>query len=75
MLKNWLVPVTHVGREIKERLKGRGGMTQQMIGESRGISATEVAAAEFGLDSEAVANIRRLRQRRQLRGARQEAVQ
>lgn len=60
----------YTGREIKERLKGRGGMTQQMIGESRGISATEVAAAEFGLDSEAVANIRRLRQERQLRGAR-----
>ncbi len=60
----------YTGREIKERLKGRGGMTQQMIGEGRGISATEVAAAEFGLDSEAVANIRRLRQERQLRGAR-----
>ena len=57
-------------REIKERLKGRGGMTQKMLGQTRGISATEVAAAEFGLDSEAVANIRRLRQERQLRGAR-----
>jgi len=57
-------------REIGERLKGRGGMTQRMLGEGRGISATEVAAAEFGLDSEAVANVRRLRQERQQRGSR-----
>ena len=57
-------------REIGERLKGRGGMTQRMLGEGRGISATEVAAAEFGLDSEAVANVRRLRQDRQQRGSR-----
>lgn len=58
-------------REIGERLKGLGGFTQQMVGESRGISATEVAASEFGLDSEAVANVRRLRQQRQQRGVRQ----
>jgi len=57
-------------REIGERLKGRGGMTQQMLGERKKIKASEVAAAEFGLDSEAVANIRRLRQNRQMMGAR-----
>ena len=57
-------------RELGERLKGRGGMTQQMLGQGLGISATEVAAAEFGLDSEAVANVRRLRENRQQRGRR-----
>jgi len=57
-------------RELGERLKGRGGMTQQMLGQQRGISASEVAAAEFGLDSEAVANVRRLREERQRRGTR-----
>tara|TARA_R100001463_G_scaffold48448_8_gene97561 strand:- start:1442 stop:2761 length:1320 start_codon:yes stop_codon:yes gene_type:complete len=57
-------------RELGERLKGRGGMTQQMLGQRRGITASEVAAAEFGLDSEAVANIRRLRENRQQLGTR-----
>jgi len=65
-----LVRRGYSAREIGERLKGRGGMTQRMLGEGRGISATEVAAAEFGLDSEAVANVRRLRQDRQQRGSR-----
>ena len=57
-------------RELGERLKGRGGMTQRMLGQGLGISASEVAAAEFGLDSEAVANVRRLRENRQQRGTR-----
>lgn len=57
-------------RELGERLKGRGGMTQGMVGGGLGVSASEVAAAEFGLDSEAVANVRRLRQDRQKRGTR-----
>ena len=57
-------------REIGERLKGRGGLTQKLLGERGGVTGTEVAAAEFGLDSEAVANLKRLRQDRQELGKR-----
>ena len=57
-------------RELGERLNGRGGMTQKMLGQEQGVSTSEVAAAEFGLDSEAVANVRRLREERQRRGTR-----
>jgi hypothetical protein len=58
-------------REITERLQGQQALTQQLLGEGRAVSASEVAAAEFGLDSEATANIRRLRQEREGRTRRQ----
>jgi len=51
-------------REISERLKGKGSLTQSLTG-TRGLSSSELAAAEFGMDSEAVANLRRLRQERE----------
>jgi len=65
-----LVRRGYSARELGERLKGRGGMTQKMLGQEQGVSTSEVAAAEFGLDSEAVANVRRLREERQRRGTR-----
>lgn len=58
-------------REITERLQGQRGLTQQMIGEEDVVTSSELAAAEFGLDSEATAEIARLRQQRQQRGRRQ----
>ena len=58
-------------REITERLQGQRGLTQQMIGEEDVVTSSELAAAEFGLDSEATADIARLRQQRQQRGRRQ----
>jgi len=58
-------------REITERLQGQRGLTQQMIGEEDVVTSSELAAAEFGLDSEATADIARLRQERQQRGRRQ----
>lgn len=58
-------------REITERLQGQRGLTQQLLGEEEAVTSSELAAAEFGLDPEATADIARLRQQRQQRGRRQ----
>jgi len=58
-------------REITERLQGQRGLTQQLLGEEQAVTTSELAAAEFGLDSEATADVARLRQERQQRGRRQ----
>ena len=58
-------------REVTERLQGQRGFLQRMIGEEDAVTSSELAAAEFGLDSEATADIARLRQQRQQRGRRQ----
>ena len=51
-------------REISQRLAPIAGLTQATLSDE-GVTTTELAASSFGLDSEATANIRRLRQRRQ----------
>lgn len=56
-------------REISERMKGRGSLTQTMVG-SQGLTGSEFAAAEFGLDSESVAQLSRVQQQRQGMGKR-----
>jgi hypothetical protein len=56
-------------REITARLGGRGSLTQSLLG-SEGMSSSEFAAAEFGLDSESVAQLRRTQQIRQGMGKR-----
>ena len=58
-------------REITERLQGQAAVTQQLLGEEEAVTTSELAAAEFGLDSEATAEVARLRQQRQQRGRRQ----
>jgi hypothetical protein len=58
-------------REITERLKGQRAVTQQLVGEQEAMTTSEFAAAEFGLDSEATADLARLRRQRQERGRRQ----
>jgi hypothetical protein len=61
-------------REVAERLKGRGGFRQRLVGEQKRtktggpLSSTELAAAEFGLDSEAVAMVKNLTAQRRQRG-------
>lgn len=51
-------------REVTARLAPQAGLTQATFGD-QGVASSELAAAEFGLDSESTAQIRRLRQRRQ----------
>lgn len=69
-----LVGRGYSARELAERLKDKGTFRQRMLGEqARGkrggpLSSTQLAAAEFGLDSEAVARLKLLTQRRQQRG-------
>lgn len=58
-------------REVTERLQGQRAMTQQLLGEDTAVTSSELAAAEFGLDSEATSDIAKLRQQRQQRGRRQ----
>ena len=58
-------------REVTERLQGDRGLTQQLLGEDQAVTTSELAAAEFGLDSEATADVARLRAQRQQRGRRQ----
>ena len=57
-------------REISERFRGQRAITQQLLGEDE-FTASEFAAAEFGLDSEATADLARLRETRAQRGVRQ----
>lgn len=58
-------------REITERMQGQRGLTQRLVGEERAVTTSELAAAEFGLDSDATADVKRLRQQRQQRGRRE----
>lgn len=64
----------YVSREVSERLKGQGSLRQRMVGEGATnartgpLSSTALAAAEFGLDSDAVARLKMLRARRSQRG-------
>lgn len=58
-------------REITERMQGQRGLTQRLVGEERAVTTSELAAAEFGLDSDAIADVKRLRQQRQQRGRRE----
>ena len=51
-------------REVTQRLSQQAGLTQETFGD-KGIGTSELAAASFGLDSESIANVKRLRQRRQ----------
>jgi len=56
-------------REIGATLGQQAGLVQhQLLGEQKKATSSELAAASFGLDSEATAQIRRLRQRRQQAG-------
>ena len=57
-------------REISQRLGQQAGLTQTTFGEQQAATSTQLAASAFGLDSEATAEIRRLRQRRQAAGQR-----
>ena len=52
-------------REITARLAPQAGLTQATFSD-QGVASSELAAAEFGLDPESAAQIRRLRQRRQV---------
>lgn len=66
-----LVDLNIQQREITERFKGQRAVTQQLVGEADAMSASEFAAAEFGFDSDAVADLAQLRGQRQQRGVRQ----
>ena len=50
-------------REIQSRLGQRAGLTEDLLG-SEGMSATEIAEAEFGLDVDEATRLRRLREAR-----------
>ena len=58
-------------REVTQRFAGQRALTQQLIGEESAMTTEQFAAAEFGLDSEATADLARLRQQREQRGRRQ----
>ena len=58
------------GREITERLKDQAGLRTRLLGEESAATSSELAASTFGLDSESVANMRNLRQKRQGVGTR-----
>lgn len=51
-------------REVQQRLGQRIGLTQRLLGEEEALTASEIAEAEFGLDAEAVAEMRRRREER-----------
>ena len=50
-------------REIQSRLSQRAGLTEDLLG-SEGLSATDIAEAEFGLDVDEAAKMRRRREGR-----------
>lgn len=60
-----LVDINVQQREIGDRLKKQAGLRQQLVGETGKLTSSTLAASEFGLDSEATAQVRSLRQRRQ----------
>lgn len=51
-------------REVQQRLGQRIGLTERLLGEEEALTASEIAEAEFGLDAEAVAEMRRRREER-----------
>ena len=51
-------------REVQQRLGQRIGLTDRLLGEEEALTASEIAEAEFGLDAEAVAEMRRRREER-----------
>ena len=51
-------------REVQQRLGQRIGLTQRLLGEEEALTASEIAEAEFGLDAEAIAEMRRRREER-----------
>jgi len=61
-----LVGANIQAREIGDRLKSQAGLVQnRLLGETKKLTTSEAAAAEFGLDSDATAQVRSLRQRRE----------
>jgi hypothetical protein len=50
-------------REIQSRLGQRAGLTEGIIG-SEGMTGTDIAEAEFGLDVDEATRLRRLREER-----------
>lgn len=52
------------GREIQQRLTPLAGLTEATLGEERGLTASELAASEFGLSNEAMNTVRRAREER-----------
>lgn len=60
-------------REITQRLTPQAGLTQSTFGD-QGVTTSELAASEFGLDSETTALVKRLRQRRQAKGKQQTGI-
>jgi hypothetical protein len=65
-----LVDLNVQAREVSERFRGQRAITQQLVGEDE-FTSSEFAAAEFGLDSDATADLARLRALREQRGVRQ----
>lgn len=53
--------------QVAERLAPQAGLTQATLSDT-GTTTTELAASSFGLDPDSVANVRKLRQRRQASG-------
>ena len=51
-------------REVQQRLGQRIGLTDRLLGEEEALTASEIAEAEFGLDAEAIAEMRRRREER-----------
>ena len=51
-------------REIQQRLSPQAGIINQALGEQDEISASDLAAGEFGLDPEAARKVRRRREER-----------
>ena len=51
-------------REVQQRLGQRIGLTDRLLGEEEALTASEIAEAEFGLDAEAITQMRRRREER-----------
>jgi hypothetical protein len=51
-------------REVQQRLGQRVGLTERLLGEEEALTASEIAEAEFGLDAQAITQMRRRREER-----------
>tara|TARA_B100001559_G_scaffold312454_1_gene310183 strand:+ start:5658 stop:6845 length:1188 start_codon:yes stop_codon:yes gene_type:complete len=51
-------------REVQQRLGQRTGLTERLLGEEEALTASEIAEAEFGLDAQAITQMRRRREER-----------
>lgn len=51
-------------REVQQRLGQRVGLTDRLLGEEEALTASEIAEAEFGLDAQAITQMRRRREER-----------